>query len=159
MLRMSKLTDYGTVVMTYLAAAEAGRRYTAAEIARNIRVAAPTVSKILKILARHGLVHSHRGVKGGYSLARSASEITMAEVISAMEGPFGLTECASNPGLCVQESSCSVRANWQKVNQAVRRALEGVTLAEMIQPLPSPQVVTFPPARPVSSGGGAAGTV
>lgn len=150
MLRMSKLTDYGTVVMTYLAA-EPGRWHTAAEIAGQIHVAAPTVSKILKTLARHGLVQSHRGVKGGYNLARPASQITMAEVISAMEGPFGLTECSSNPGLCVQEASCSVRANWQKVNQAIRRALEGVTLAEMVQPMPAAtQVMTFHPTRPAS---------
>lgn len=151
MLRMSKLTDYGTVVMTYLAG-EPGRWHTAAEIAGQIHVAVPTVSKILKTLARHGLVQSHRGVKGGYTLARPASQITMAEVISAMEGPFGLTECSSNPGLCVQESSCSVRANWQKVNQAIRRALEGVTLAEMVRPMPATQVVTFHPARPASPG-------
>ncbi len=146
MLRMSKLTDYGTVVMTYLAAAP-GRWHTATEIAGEVHIAAPTVSKILKTLSRHGLVLSHRGVKGGYTLARAASEITMAEVISAMEGPFGLTECSSNPGLCLQESSCSVRANWQKVNEAIRRALEGVTLAEMIEPIPQTQLVQFHPAR------------
>lgn len=152
MLRMSKLTDYGTVVMTYLAS-EPGRLHTAAEISARTRVAMPTVSKILKILVRHGLVHSHRGVKGGYTLARSAAEITMAEIIGAMEGPFGLTQCASSPGLCEQEPSCSVRANWQRVNQAIHQALEGVTLAEMIQP--AVQVMSFYPAKPFTRAGAA----
>lgn len=147
MLRMSKLTDYGTVVMTFLAR-EPDRVYAASEIAGRVQVTAPTVSKILKILAREGLVVSHRGVKGGYSLARPAAEISMVEIIDALEGPVGLTECGSSPGLCGQESSCSVRANWQRINVAVRQALAGVTLAEMAQPT----YVVSPPVKPVRAG-------
>lgn len=143
MLRMSKLTDYGTIVMTYLAR-ESDRLHAASEIAVEIQVAAPTVSKILKTLTREGLVISHRGVKGGYSLARAASAISMVEIIDALEGPVGLTECGSNPGVCAQEESCSVRANWQHINNAVRQALAGVTLAQMAQPV---QLVSPPLAR------------
>lgn len=145
MLRMSKLTDYGTVVMTYLACAPE-RLHVASEIARQVRVAAPTVSKVLKTLVRAGLVASHRGTKGGYTLARPARHITVAEIIDALEGPIGLTECSTQPGQCVQETSCSVRGNWQRINLAVRTALEGVTLAEMVEPT-KPQVVRVYPPR------------
>ena len=130
MLRISKLTDYGTVVMTYLAR-ENGRLHSVSEIASEIRLAAPTVSKILKQLVHERLVVSHRGVKGGYNLARPSEKISMLEIIDALEGRVGLTECGSSPGLCTQESLCSIRTNWQRINGAVREALAGVSLAEM----------------------------
>jgi FeS assembly SUF system regulator len=133
MLRISKLTDYGTVVMTYLKR-ESDRLHAASEIAGAIGLAAPTVSKILKQLAREGLVTSHRGAKGGYTLARRPETISMVEIIDALEGPVGLTECGSSPGLCLQESACSIRTNWQRINGAVRAALAGVSLAEMAEP-------------------------
>lgn len=133
MLRISKLTDYGTVVMTYLAR-EKDRLHAVSEIAAEIRLAAPTVSKILKQLAHEGLVVSHRGVKGGYALARRPEQISMVEIIDALEGRVGLTECGSTPGLCAQESGCTIRTNWQRINGAVREALAGVTLAEMAEP-------------------------
>ena len=131
MLRMSKLTDYGTVVMTYLARNPNGI-HTANEIADEVAVALPTTSKLLKLLARAGLVTSTRGTHGGYFLARPASEISIAEVIAALEGPIGLTECASVPGVCEQESGCSVRGNWQRINKVVVGALQHVSLAEMV---------------------------
>lgn len=133
MLRISKLTDYGTVVMTYLAR-ERGRLHAVSEIAGEIRLAAPTVSKILKQLVREGLVVSHRGAKGGYALARRPQDISMIEIIDALEGRVGLTECGSSPGLCAQEAACTIRTNWQRINGAVRDALAGVTLAEMAEP-------------------------
>ncbi len=134
MLRMSKLTDYGTVVMTYLASAP-GSLHTATEVASQVHVAPTTVSKILKALVRQGLVSSQRGAKGGYTLARPAEKITVAEVIGAMEGSIALTECSSHPGVCLQESFCSIRGNWQRINTVIRKALEDVTLAEMTQPI------------------------
>lgn len=137
--------------MTYLAT-ESDRLHAASEIAAEIHLAAPTVSKILKMLAREGLVVSHRGPKGGYSLARRPSDISMVEIIDALEGPVGLTECGSNPGLCVQEASCSIRANWQHINAAVRQALAGVTLAQMAQPV---HLVSPPPPRPAARAGAA----
>jgi len=141
MLRVSKLTDYGTVAMTYLAT-DSGRLHSVSEIATEIRLAAPTVSKILKQLVHGGLVVSHRGAKGGYSLARPAAQISMLEIIDVLEGRVGLTECGSSPGLCVQESLCSIRTNWQRINGAVRDALAGVSLAEMAETsLPPPSAV------------------
>ena len=97
---------------------------------------APTVSKVLKILARDGLLESHRGAKGGYSLGRDASEILVTEMIGALEGPFGLTECTTQPGICPQESDCHVREPWQRINRVVYDALAHITLADLVGPLP-----------------------
>lgn len=133
MLRLTKLTDYGTQVMTYLAH-EPGSVHAAAEVAGSLHLSLPTVTKILKILAREGLLASHRGTKGGYALARAPERISVAQVVQAMEGPIGLTECGSAPGVCVQESSCSVRGNWQVINRALLTALENVSLAHMAAP-------------------------
>jgi len=133
MLRMSKLTDYGTVVMTYLARNQS-HLCTAPEIAGSVFLGVPTVSKILKALAKEGLVVSYRGVKGGYSLARPAEQISVARIIDALEGPISFTECSEVSGACVQESVCSIRGNWQRINQVIREALERVSLAELARP-------------------------
>ena len=134
MLRLSKMADYGTVVMTAMIR-EPERSRSAAEIAAAIHVPVPTVSKILKILARGGLVVSLRGAKGGYLLARPSERISMADIIDAMDGPIGMTECSVTPGLCIQESGCAVRANWQRINQAVLGVLRDITLDQMIVPV------------------------
>jgi FeS assembly SUF system regulator len=133
MLRMSKLADYGTVIMTALAR-DAGTVHSASDVAAATGVATPTVCKVLKILARGGLVVSLRGAKGGYLLPRPPEKITLAEVIAAMEGPIGMTECSITPGLCAQEADCSIRVNWQKINQVIYEALRQVTLADMARP-------------------------
>jgi len=138
MLRLSKLTDYGTVIMTFMAR-DQDRVQSAQEVADQVGIALPTVSKVLKILCRYELVVSMRGARGGYLLARPASEITMAEIISAMEGtPLGLTECSSMPGVCVQERHCSIRGNWLRINHVIVQALEQVSLAEMARPVLQP---------------------
>lgn len=133
MLRLSKLTDYGTVIMTYMARSPA-TMHTAREIADQVQVALPTVSKLLKLLAQEGLLHSYRGASGGYRLARAPGEVSVAEIIKALEGPIGLTECSTNPGLCHQETVCPIRPNWQTINRAILATLERVTLADMVQP-------------------------
>jgi FeS assembly SUF system regulator len=135
MLRMSKLADYGTVVMTAMAR-EPERIQSAANVALRTGVAAPTVSKVLKRLAREGLIVSVRGAKGGYMLPRSPAQISVAEIIYAMEGSIGMTECSSVPGLCTQESSCTVRGNWQRINQIVLKTLQEMTLDQMTGPVP-----------------------
>ena len=95
-------------------------------------------SKILKALARAGLLASHRGAKGGYGLARDAEAITVAQVIVALEGPIALTSCIEDgPGDCEIEALCPARANWQRINDAIRRALDDITMAEMAQALPT----------------------
>jgi FeS assembly SUF system regulator len=133
MLRLSKLTDYGTVIMTHMAR-EPERTYNAAELAAAIGVALPTAAKILKTLVKGGLLVSVRGARGGYMLSRSPGDITIARIIEAMEGPIGMTECGVTAGLCAQEGYCSIRANWQRINQVIRLALDHMTLAQMAQP-------------------------
>lgn len=130
MLRISKLTDYATVILARLAT-EPQRRFTAAQIAAETHLAAPTVSKLLKQLHRQGLVHSTRGLHGGYLLARPASEITAAHILDALEGPVALTECASSDNHCCIERTCTVAGAWQRVNLAIRRSLQEITLVEL----------------------------
>lgn len=134
MLRVSKLTDYATVIMTVLA--DAPDVLSAQDVAVSARLELPTVSKLLKQLAHAGLVDSFRGVNGGYRLAREAAQITIAQIVTAMEGPIGMTECSAHVGLCDHESHCGVRVNWQRINQAIAHALASVTLADMLKPAP-----------------------
>ena len=110
---------------------EPARLRSAGEIAAETRLPAPTVSKILKLLASRELVVAERGKRGGYRLSRGPAQISVAEIIDAVDGPFGLTECGVRPGLCAQEPFCALRGNWRRVSQAVRRALESITLDEM----------------------------
>ncbi len=141
MIRITKQSDYGIVLMSRLAA-EPEQLHTAAALAAELQLPAPTVSKILKILARGGLLESHRGVKGGYSLSRTPESISVAEIIGALEGPIAVTECIEDgPGECSQEPFCAVRGNWQRINLAIRQALEAISLAEMTEPLE--QLVTI----------------
>lgn len=134
MLRVSKLTDYATVVMTCLAASDGV--LSAQSLAERARLEAPTVSKLLKQLAQAGLVVSTRGINGGYRLARAPERITIAEVVVAIEGPIGMTECSAHAGVCGHEPHCGVRMNWQRISRAIAAALAGVTLADMARPPP-----------------------
>lgn len=138
MIRITKLTDYGIVLLTHFARHPERLTRNAPEIAAAARLPLPTVSKILKILAREGLLVPHRGAKGGFSLARSPLDITMADIISALEGPIALTECNTHGAdRCGIESLCPVSTNWRRINRAVLDALSGVTLAEMASPRPA----------------------
>jgi FeS assembly SUF system regulator len=137
MLRVTKLTDYATVVLTALAA-QPDTVLSAAGLAEQAGLEVPTVAKILKPLAQAGLVAGFRGINGGYRLARPASQITLIDIVEAMEGPLGMTECSLHAGNCGIEQSCGVRANWRRINDVVADALRGVTLAEMHGP-PAPR--------------------
>ena len=130
MLRISKLTDYATVILARLAA-DPAQRLTATQIAAATRLATPTVSKLLKQLHRRGLVLSTRGLHGGYLLSRPAAQITAAQILDAMEGPVALTECAGSESHCCIETTCLVTKAWQRVNIAVRRSLQEITLLEL----------------------------
>lgn len=134
MLRISKMTDYAILVMVGLAEAR-GEVLSAQVLAERCRLELPTVSKVLKLLSRAGLVKSFRGASGGYSMDRAAAGISVAEIIAAIEGPIAMTECSVEVGLCSQESSCGLRSNWQRISTAVARAMESVTLAEMSKPI------------------------
>ncbi len=129
-LRISKLTDYATVILALLAK-EATGRHTATELALRSRLPATTVSKLLKQLQRSGLVESARGLHGGYRLARPSREITAAAILDALEGPLALTECATGHSQCDLQSSCNVGGSWQRINKAIRGSLEEITLAEL----------------------------
>lgn len=130
MLRMGKLTDYATVVLASLAQ-EPARHRAAAELAERTRVGRPTVSKVLKGLQRAGLVISSLGAQGGYRLARSPELITAAQILDVFEGPIAITECSGASSQCGIERQCRVGGAWQRVNAAIRRALEEVTLSEL----------------------------
>lgn len=137
MLRIAKLTDYATGLMTQMAQ-QPGRWVSAQQLAVELSLPAPTVARLLKLLGRAGLVVSQRGKGGGYGLARPAREISVAEVIAAIEGPVALTECALGDGRCSLERDCATRANWRVISQAVQVALEAVSLADMAAPRLSP---------------------
>jgi FeS assembly SUF system regulator len=140
MLRVTKLADYGIVMLTYFAT-HPGSTFNARDIAKVVHLPLPVVSKVLKLLSRHGLLASQRGIKGGYGLARPPQYITVAEIIRALEGPIAVTECTDSlHGDCDLQIGCPVRTNWHLINQAIHDALEKITLAEMTQPLPQPLV-------------------
>jgi FeS assembly SUF system regulator len=151
MFRLNRLTDYAVVVMAQMSHSHAPVR-TAPQISDDTGVPLPTVAKLLNSLARDGLITSHRGAMGGYSLAREPERITVAEIIQALEGPIALTACVDGaPGHCESQSLCPMRGNWDKVNRAIRGALEGVTLADMAMGFPLPL-----PPRPQSQARGEA---
>lgn len=134
MLRLSKMTDYAVVVLTALAYAD-GTLHTANSLADRTGLPVPTVQKLLKLLARGDLLQSHRGASGGYSLSREPTRINVVHIIEAIEGPIALTDCVDGgSGGCGVQSLCSRKNHWEKVNGAVRRALEDVTLADMATP-------------------------
>ncbi len=140
MIRMSKQTDYGVLLLTQFAADPEGLTLSARELADRASLPLPMVSKILKVLTRGGLLVSVRGARGGYTLARRPDRITVTDVISALDGPFAMTECVDAPGDCRQESSCPVRTNWHLINQTVRKALDNITLWDMTRPLTVPLI-------------------
>ncbi len=146
MLRLSKLTDYAVVVLVRLSDNErasgccGGLVQTSPGIAAATGVPEPTVAKVLKALAGASLVVSQRGARGGYRLARPLADISVADVISAVDGPIALTACVDGgAGGCDVQSMCAVRGRWDLVNEAIRTALVGITLADM-------RVASIPPA-------------
>ena len=132
MLRVTRLTDYATVVLTVLAT-RPGVVLSAVELADAAGLEVPTVAKVLKPLAQAGLVEGFRGAGGGYRLVRDAADISLVEIVEAMEGPLGMTECSLHAGNCGIQHSCGVRANWRRINDVVADALRGVTLAQMAE--------------------------
>lgn len=146
MLRMSKLADYGTVMLVAMARA-ADVVQSAGALGDATGIPVPTVSKVMKMLVRGGLTVSLRGASGGYLLRRPAQQVTLADIVSAIDGPLGITECSAVPGLCQQELTCGARANWQKVNRVVFEALRQVSLADLAGPVLSEIDITAIRAR------------
>ncbi|MFT7414760.1 MAG: FeS assembly SUF system regulator [Methylophagaceae bacterium] len=133
MLRMGKLTDYGIVLMSYLAQ-KTDAQHSAHALADAVQVPLPTVKKVLKALSQANLLTSERGVRGGYSLHCSPNNISVAEIITAIEGPIALTECVGSESRCDQEDHCSIQTNWTRINNAVFHALDEVKLSDMLVP-------------------------
>jgi len=153
MLRISRLTDYATVILASLGN---GGLASAADIASRTHIGLPTVSKLLKELQHAGLVRSVRGAHGGYQLARPTGEINAADIIDAVEGPVALTECANGSGFCGIEATCLVGHGWQRISLAIRRALTDVSLDELLRrdaPVVAPVLLRARPgARPPARG-------
>jgi len=146
MLRISKLTDYGTVVLAHLAN-EPRMVRSAADVAAATGIALPTVSKLLKLLARAELVSSTRGANGGYQLSRDPLQISAADVIDALEGPVSITECSAADSHCNFEMVCSVGGSWRRINSAIRHALQDVSLLDLLRanrPLPQFEFAGLP---------------
>lgn len=134
MIRLSRITDYGIVLMTHLAQLPEGETQNAREASEATALPQPVVSKILKTLARGELLESQRGAKGGFRLARAPQEISVPQMIAVLEGPIALTDCTLHEGACAQEASCHVREPWQRINQVVEHALEQISLADLAAP-------------------------
>ncbi len=145
MLRISKLADYGTIILTAMAG-DPEWTFSAAELGVRTGLPQPSVSKILKILLRQGIVVSVRGANGGYKLARSPAEISTVQILNALDGPLGFTECSASPGLCKREAHCGTRSHWHMINRVVLQALAHITLQQMVAPHP-PRLEVLRPGR------------
>lgn len=134
MIRASRLADYGVVLAGHMAA-RPETFYNACDLAAATQLPSPTVSKVLAALTRAGVLVSHRGARGGYRLARPPREISAAEIVAALDGPIAMTLCIEHgQGACEVESACPSRLGWQRINAAIRRALEEVSLADLAAP-------------------------
>ncbi len=171
MFKLSKTTDYGIVLMAELASASVSDSESGSEsqfddlpqATRNARDLAahsdlpvPMVSKILKALAREGLLISQRGSKGGYSLARDPKDLPVAEMIRVLEGPLALTDCAIGPSLCEHESGCAVREPWQQISRVVESALSGISLFDLVADRVKEKTMSAPLSAPLSASSSAA---
>jgi len=147
MIRVTKLADYGILLMTWLAwrkarpvrarglPVRATERRSAADLAKETGLPAPTVSKLLRLLSRADLLDAQRGAQGGYELVRDPAGISVADIIAAIEGPIALMDCLSDTTPdCDVMSLCPTRTNWDRINQAIRAALASISLEEMARP-------------------------
>ncbi|MFP4313688.1 MAG: SUF system Fe-S cluster assembly regulator [Alphaproteobacteria bacterium] len=131
MIRFSKLADYAVVILS--AMAQENERMSASGLSQKSGLPEPTVAKVLKLLVKHNIVSSTRGVQGGYLIGQSASAINIADIVTAVDGPVALTACVEgSEESCCYAHNCSVKGRWDQVNGAVQKALEGITLADMI---------------------------
>jgi FeS assembly SUF system regulator len=134
MVILSKLADYGVIIASHLAA-DRERQMTAGVLATETRLPRATVAKILKALSHAGIVAGARGAAGGYRLARAAKDISVAEVVAAIDGAIGLTQCSVHAPTCDRTDFCPTRPHWRRINEVVGTALSAVSLAEMV-PVP-----------------------
>ncbi|MDZ4804688.1 MAG: SUF system Fe-S cluster assembly regulator [Candidatus Eisenbacteria bacterium] len=143
MLRITKQADYAIVLLSHFITDAIEGDYTARDLSVETGISLPMVGKILKALVHRGLLISHRGVNGGYHLARPAESISVAAIIEAIDGPIGLTTCSVHAGECAHEERCPSRGNWSRINNAVLKSLRGISLADMARPtVPLPHLMS-----------------
>lgn len=131
MIRLTNLADYGVVLMCSMAK-KPSDLHSAYQLSQETGIPVPTVSKILGALSKADLLVSQRGLKGGFRLSRPAVEITVADIVEAIDGPIALTNCIEKaPGDCCYEDLCSMKPHWQLINDAVKKGLAGITLNEI----------------------------
>lgn len=135
MLKLSKMTDYAAVLMAHIARTP-DQLFTATDIAEQVQIPKPTVSKALKMLQKSGLLVSHRGAQGGYGLSRPPKQITASDILVAIEGPFAMTDCSQEDALCDLQDTCGVADNWQRVSLAMHQLLQSITLVQLAQKEP-----------------------
>ena len=140
MLRVSKMADYATMLMVIFARSP-DSQFAAKELAADSKLQAPSVSKLLKALSVAGLLSSTRGAHGGYRLAREANTISLLDIINAVEGENGLTECSDDHGDCSFSACCSVSGHWKAISRAINEALATVNLIDMAMPLVREQLI------------------
>jgi FeS assembly SUF system regulator len=144
MLRLTKQTDYAIVLLAVMACEPDGTSFSARDLSEAAAVPLPMTSKILKLLAREGLLASRRGVNGGYALARPAHQMSLADILGSLEGGVALTQCAEHPsagnGTCAIESLCPISGIWRTINGALIQTLEGITVAQLAGSLPRRRV-------------------
>lgn len=133
MIKLSKMTDYASVVLATMAR-QADARWTAQELAERTQVPKPTCIKVLKLLTRAGLLVSSQGAQGGYALARPAAEIPVRAIIEAIEGRMAITECGTNEQLCKITDHCSIMSRWRELGDRVNAVLTEVSLADLVSP-------------------------
>lgn len=137
MIRVSKMTDYSVVILSCFVASMPGTLLNASELSERTHLPLPTVSKILKILAKADILYSRRGVQGGYVLDRYADDISVAEIVTAIDGPIALTACVDTGDEvdCNVEPLCPMSGGWDKLNAAVKASFEKVSLREISSPV------------------------
>ena len=133
MVRLSKLTDYASVLLAQMAKHPLVC-WSAGQLAEESSVPKPTCVKLLKLLAKSGMVNSTQGARGGYSLAKSPESIPVKTIIEAIEGPMAMTECGTDEELCRLTDHCSVMSRWQDLGNQVNHILTRTTLADLISP-------------------------
>jgi FeS assembly SUF system regulator len=140
MIRLSRLTDYAVALLFHMGTAGKDALWTATSLSERSGLPMPTVAKVLKLLSKRELVVAVRGASGGYKLARPHTTISIATIIEAMDGPIAITDCAegSEHAGCKIESLCPMTAGWNKVNRAIRGALENISLADISTPFSVP---------------------
>jgi FeS assembly SUF system regulator len=136
MVRLTNLADYAVVVLSFAAGEATLARLSAGGVAEATGIPLPTVAKVAGLLSKAGLLASQRGAGGGFRLARAPQDITIADVIEAVDGPIALTQCVEHEaghtsGDCAHTALCSMRPHWQLINVRVRDALAGLSLADV----------------------------